>query len=292
MAVEGSGRVRTLIVDDEELGRRALRTHLAADEDVLIVGEAVSVTDARQKVSDLKPDLVFLDIEMPGGSGIELLHEMVDPMPYVIVVTAHPEFAVTAFALQAVDYLVKPVQGPRLAGSVLRAKRRIIESRAAQLTQQLFGAGWTLPGVATAAMPHAAETPRTTGVPVTSYPDQLKLRVRRRLMTLDVGEIIWIQGASQYSRVHSRRGEYLLARTLASLECELDPQRFFRIHRSAIVNVASVREVRSCGDGRYNIFLNGGKSLPLGRARRDILEKLLSGIGSRGDRGAAAERNS
>ena len=91
----------------------------------------------------------------------------------------------------------------------------------------------------------------------------------------------WIQGASQYSRVHTRSGEYLLSRTLASLECELDPKRFFRIHRSAIVNAAHVREVRSSGDGRYNIYLHGGLALPMGRARREILEKLLSGIGSK-----------
>ncbi|HXV40723.1 MAG TPA: LytTR family DNA-binding domain-containing protein [Steroidobacteraceae bacterium] len=272
MALNGNGRVRTLIVDDEELGRRALRTQLASDDEVLIVGEAASVTDARRKIAELKPDLVFLDIELPGGTGIELLHEMSEPAPYVIFVTAHPEFAVAAFALQAVDYLVKPVQAPRLAGSVLRAKQRISETRISGLARQLMGQmhGWS------------GETAPAARAAPTQYPEQLKLRVRRRLLTLDVGEIVWIQGASQYSRVHSRRGEYLLARTLASLECELDPARFFRIHRSAIVNVSYVREVRSCGDGRYNIHLQGGQTLPMGRARRDILESLLSGIAGKG----------
>ena len=113
------------------------------------------------------------------------------------------------------------------------------------------------------------------------YPDQLTIRVRRRMFSLDISDISWIQGASQYSRVHTKNGEYLLSRTLASLECELDPRRFFRIHRSAIVNAAHVREVRSSGDGRYNIYLHGGQALPMGRARREILEKLLSGIGSK-----------
>ena len=109
----------------------------------------------------------------------------------------------------------------------------------------------------------------------------MTIRIRRRMFSLEVNDISWIQGASQYSRVHTKSGEYLLSRTLASLECELDPKKFFRIHRSAIVNAAHVREVRSSGDGRYNIYLHGGQSLPMGRARREILEKLLSGIGSK-----------
>jgi len=117
--------------------------------------------------------------------------------------------------------------------------------------------------------------------PPTKYADQMTIRVRRRMFSLDISDISWIQGASQYSRVHTKNGEYLLSRTLASLECELDPRRFFRIHRSAIVNAAHVREVRSSGDGRYNIYLHGGQALPMGRARREILEKLLSGIGAK-----------
>jgi two-component system LytT family response regulator len=118
---------------------------------------------------------------------------------------------------------------------------------------------------------------------VPQYAKQMMIRIRRRVLSLDVSDISWIQGASQYSRVHTKSGEYLLSRTLASLECELDPKMFFRIHRSAIVNAAHVREVRSSGDGRYNIYLHGGLALPMGRARREILEKLLSGIGSKGN---------
>jgi two-component system LytT family response regulator len=119
---------------------------------------------------------------------------------------------------------------------------------------------------------------RAAHTPARQYAEQMTIRVRRRLFCLDVSDISWIQGASQYSRVHTRTGEYLLSRTLASLEGELDPKRFFRIHRSAIVNAAHVREVRSSGDGRYNIYLAGGQSLPMGRARREILEQLLNGI--------------
>jgi two-component system LytT family response regulator len=273
MAENGANRVRALIVDDEELGRRMLRALLATDEDVEVIGEAGSASEARRRITELKPDLIFMDIEMPGGNGIELIQELGEPLPYVIFVTAHPEFALPAFELQAVDYLVKPVERKRFAGSVLRAKRRISERRVAGLAMQLAGAvGMNGDG------PHGGAV---ASPPAALYPDQMTIRVRRRMFSLEISDISWIQGASQYSRVHTKKGEYLLSRSLASLESELDPRRFFRIHRSAIVNAAHVREVRSSGDGRYNIYLHGGQTLPMGRARREILEKLLSGIGRR-----------
>jgi len=273
MAENGTVRVRALIVDDEELGRRMLRSLLAPDDEIQVVGEAASADDARRKIADLQPDLVFMDIEMPGGNGIEVLQSLAEPSPYIIFVTAHPEFALPAFEVHAADYIVKPVQRQRFMGSVLRAKQRIAERRVARLARQIAGAV-TSNGQGNGA--HAADAP-----PPTKYADQMTIRVRRRMFSLDISDISWIQGASQYSRVHTKNGEYLLSRTLASLECELDPRKFFRIHRSAIVNAAHVREVRSSGDGRYNIYLHGGQALPMGRARREILEKLLSGIGSK-----------
>jgi two-component system LytT family response regulator len=272
MAENGANRVRALIVDDEELGRRMLRSLLSADEDVQVVGEAASAFEARRQIAEQQPDLVFMDIEMPGGSGLELLQQIGEPLPYVIFVTAHPEFALPAFEVHAADYLVKPVQRQRFVGSVLRAKQRIAERRVAGLARQIAGA---VGGNGASAA--RAEAP----VPAQKYADQMTIRVRRRMFSLEVNDISWIQGASQYSRVHTKSGEYLLSRTLASLECELDPGKFFRIHRSAIVNAAHVREVRSSGDGRYNIYLHGGQALPMGRARREILERLLSGIGGR-----------
>ena len=271
MATNGTNRVRALIVDDEELGRRVLRTLLASEDDVEVVGEAASASEARRKIAEQRPDLVFMDIEIPGGSGIEVVQQIEEPLPYVIFVTAHPEFALPAFELQAMDYLVKPVQRPRFAGSILRARQRIAERRVAGLAMQIMGAAGGMNG----------EKAAETVAPAARYADQMTIRIRRRMFSLEVSDISWIQGASQYSRVHTRSGEYLLSRTLASLECELDPKRFFRIHRSAIVNAAHVREVRSSGDGRYNIYLHGGLALPMGRARREILEKLLNGIGSK-----------
>jgi two-component system LytT family response regulator len=273
MAYTGTSRVRALIVDDDEVYRRTLRSLLAPDEDVEIVGEAGSAFEARRWIMELQPDLVFMDIEMPGGGG-ELLQDLQAPLPYVIVVAAHPEFAQRAFDLQASDFLVKPVQRQRFADSVQRARRRITERRVAEYAMQIAGAAIAL------------NDNRAIGAaaPFSPYPGQMTIRVRRRMYSIDVNDIAWIQGASQYSRLHTRSGEYLLSRTLASLECELDPRRFFRIHRSAIVNASYVREVRSRGDGCYNVYLHGGQALPMGRARREILHKLLGGIGSEENR--------
>lgn len=266
--------MRALIIDEDELSRRALRALLASDDDVEIVGEIASAVEARTRIEELQPDLVFMDIEMPGGGGIELLRGMREPLPYVIVVTGHPEMAPCAFDLQASDFLVRPVQRERLAGSLQRARRRIAERRVAQLAMQ----------IAEAAVALDHRTAMGTDASFDLYTDHLRIRVRRRMFSIDVGDIAWIQGASQYSRLHTRSGEHLVSRTLASLECELDPRRFFRIHRSAIVNAAHVREVRSRGDGCYNVYLHGGEALPMGRARREILHKLLGGIGSEGIR--------
>lgn len=270
MAANGSQSVQALIVDDEAHGRSVLWSLLEPEADIEITGEATNAPEAARMISEKRPDLVFLDIDMPGGNGIEMLRGLKEPVPYVIFVTAFPEFTLPAFELQAVDYLVKPVQRQRFASSVQRAKQRIVEHRMAGLAMQIAGAAHTMNGS------------RPLGVNSSRYPEQMTIRVRRRLVSLEMNDIAWIQGASQYSRVHTPNGEYLLSRTLASLECELDPKRFFRIHRSAIVNAAHVSEVRSHGDGRYNVHLNGGLALPMGRARREILEKLLSGVGHQG----------
>ena len=264
MAAQGGNKVRALIVDDEDLGRRVLRTLLAHDDDIEIVGEAGTASEAERQIAIQRPDLVFMDIEIPGGSGIEVLRKATQPLPYVIFVTAHPEFALPAFELEAVDYLVKPVQRPRFNGSVLRAKQRIVERRVAGLALQIAGATGKLNGT--------RDSDPSAGA---AYPDHLTIRVRRRLIALDIGDITWIQGASQYSRVHTRSGEYLLSRTLASLECELDPQRFFRIHRSAIVNVRKVKELHPHSNGEYFLILDNGAELKLSRSYKEVVARFL-----------------
>jgi two-component system LytT family response regulator len=269
-AMNSATLMRAVIADDEEIGRVVLRELLGREADVEIVGEAACAQDAARLIEKQRPDIAFMDIEMPGGNGVELLRGLEAPHPYVVFVTAHPEFSVPAFDVQAVDYLVKPVERKRFAASVKRARQRVAEHRMAGLAIQIVRTS------------RALNEEDARRMPAPPYSDYMAIRSRRQLFSVNVADIYWVQGASQYSRVHAKGGEYLLSRTLASLECELDPTRFFRIHRSAIVNAAHVREVRSCGDGRYTVQLVGGQMLPMGRARREILEKRLSGIAGSG----------
>jgi two-component system LytT family response regulator len=266
---EGRERVNTarvLIVEDEDIGRRLLRAMLASIDGLEIVGEAMNAGEARRKIADLRPDVVVMDIEIPGGNGIEVLRGL-ETSPQVIFVTGHPEFALASFEVQPVDFLTKPVQLQRFSESIQRAKRRVAERRVADLAMSIASAAEVI------------RTPPAAGGHSDVYCDQLPIRVRRRRFWLSVSDIAWIEGASQYSRVHAKGDEFLLSRSLSSLECELDPKRFFRVHRSAIVNATHVREIRSTGDGRYNVFLHGGQALPVGRSRREILSRLFAGIG-------------
>jgi len=265
MATNGTNRLRMVIVDGDEMMRRRLRALLESIEPVELLGEASTAPQAARCIEALRPDLVLLDVDLQGAAGIEALRTA--DAPCLVAMTAHPERALPAFELEAVDYLVKPVQRERLVTSLARARRRRAERRIAELALEIAGTAAAIHGPA----PVIADVG-------SRFPDQMTIRVRRRMFALPMEDIAWIEGASQYSRVHAKGGEYLLSRSLSSLECELDPTRFFRIHRSAIVNSAYVREVMSRGDGRYNVYLQGGEALPLGRARREMLHRLLGGI--------------
>ena len=271
---DGTG-LRVAIVDGDEDARRRLRALLESVEPLRAVQEAASPFEAARLIGESRPDLVLLDIDLPGAASIAPLRAA--DAPCVAVMTARPALALQGLELEAVDYLVRPIVRERLAACLARARRRLAERRIAALALEIAAAA---AAVARGAAPVRSSASR--------FPDQMTIRVRRRMFALAVADISWIEGASQYSRVHARSGEFLLSRSLSSLECELDPERFFRIHRSAIVNAAFVREVMSRGDGRYNVYLQGGVALPLGRARREVLGRLLGAKKSGGLAAAAS----
>jgi len=266
MAASDRDRLRVLVVDSDAGARQRLRTLLESLESLEAIEVAQTAPQAGQLVDTFRPDLVLLDIELPAAAAIAPLRR--GNWPCLVVMAARPERILPAFDLEALDCLVKPVQRERLAEALRRVRRRLAERRIAELALEIAGAAAVIRGDPPALRAGAAEL----------YPDQMTIRVRRRMFALPVADISWIEGASQYSRVHAKSGEFLLSRSLASLECELDPARFFRIHRSAIVNAACVREVMSRGDGRYNVYLHGGQALPLGRGRRETLHRLLGGM--------------
>jgi two-component system, LytTR family, response regulator len=270
MTVNGSKRLRVLVVDGDDVARRKLRLLMESFEQPVRVDDAASVPQAAAKLGEMAPDLVVLDLDLPGAPGIEILRAA--DAPCIVVTTAHPEQSLRTLDLDAVDCLVKPVERERLGIALRHARRRLAERRIAGLALEIAGA-------AAAIRDSAPSGAHGAGC----YADQMTIRVRRRMFALAVADIAWVEGASQYSRVHAKGGEFLLSRSLSSLESELDPARFFRIHRSTIVNADYVREVMSRGDGRYNVYLQGGEALSLGRGRKEVLRRLLSSLKAGGD---------
>ncbi len=250
-----SAPLRVLVVDDERLAREKVRRLLELEPDVTIVGECGSGAEAVSVLRSEKVDLVFLDIQMPGLSGFDVLREVgAEALPHVIFVTAHDEFAVQAFEVQALDYLLKPFDSARFREALSRVRKR----GAGELQQQV---------TALLAQIGARE----------AYAERMLVKGAGRLSFVRVDEIDWIEAADNYVRLHSGREEHLLRETMNGVESRLDPQRFVRVHRSAIVNVDAVKEIQPMFHGDYEVLLRTGKLVPVGRNYREKLLRTLGG---------------
>jgi len=241
--------IRTLLVDDEALARRGVRQLLAAHADVEIVGECRDGQSAIAALEGLAPDLVFLDIQMPECDGFTALRTWAEThggaaLPLTVFLTAYEEFALDAFDVEAVDYLVKPVSEQRFEEAMRRVRRRLVRP-----TDATHGAA------------------RTDDEPSSARQLVVATASGQRIVMLD--EIDWIAANDYYVTVHVAGRRYLLRESLASLEGRLDPTRFVRVHRSAMVNIARVREVRSTGVDV--VVLQDGTKLPVSRRRRAAL---------------------
>jgi len=250
-----SRTLRALIVDDERLAREKLRRLLEAEPDVQIVGECASGAEAVEGVKEHAPDLIFLDIQMPGLSGFDVLREIgPEAVGHVVFVTAHDEFAVRAFDVQALDYLLKPFDAPRFRDTLNRVRKRSageLQEKMASLLEQL-----------------ATRSP---------YAERLLVKGAGRMSFVRVDEIDWIEAADNYVRLHAGREEHLLRETMNGIETRLDPQRFIRVHRSALVNIDAVKEVQPLFHGDYEVLLRMGASVAVGRNYREKLMKALGG---------------
>jgi len=250
-----SRTLRALIVDDERLAREKLRRLLEAEPDVQIVGECASGAEAVEGVKEHAPDLIFLDIQMPGLSGFDVLREIgPEAVGHVVFVTAHDEFAVRAFDVQALDYLLKPFDAPRFRDALNRVRKRSageLQEKMASLLEQL-----------------ATRSP---------YAERLLVKGAGRMSFVRVDEIDWIEAADNYVRLHAGREEHLLRETMNGIETRLDPQRFIRVHRSALVNIDAVKEVQPLFHGDYEVLLRMGASVAVGRNYREKLMKALGG---------------
>lgn len=254
--------MRVVIVDDEPLARRGIRQLLAGHGDVEVAGEARNGREAVRVLNALAPDLVFLDVQMPEIDGFAVLRQLtVDPLPAIIFVTAFDTFAVQAFESHALDYLVKPVHEARFQDALSRARERLQSQEAVALSRRLSSllAGGDIASASTGPAPTAAPAPARRLVIGTGGSD----------LILDTAEIDWIEAEDYYIAIHAHGKRHLVRESLASLETRLDRLQFVRVHRSAIVNLAQVREIRTQAIGDSMVVLRDGTQLPLSRRRRE-----------------------
>ncbi len=243
--------LRVLVVDDERPARRKVVSHLGAHADTEVVGEAGDGIAAVAAIARLRPDLVFLDVQMPGADGFDVVTAVgLDVMPAVVFVTAFEEHAVRAFDVGAVDYLLKPFDARRFETAFQRARQRLGRD----------GAG------------NGDRMRRLLGAVHSGRPlERLFVSERDRAYWLTLADVTHLSAEGNYVRVHTPAAEPLLRETLAGLEARLDPRRFVRIHRSGIVALAAIAELRPSSHGDYVVVLNSGVRLRLSRRYRSRL---------------------
>jgi two-component system LytT family response regulator len=272
-------KLRVAIIDDEPLAREGIRLLLAGDPEVEVVAEAGSGFDAVSMLRRLRPDLVFLDVHMPEMNGFEVMAALApDEVPAVIFVTAFDRYAIRAFEVHALDYLLKPFDDDRFFEAVRRAKDQLRLSRVSDLSQRLISllATYEAKGAASEARPSRpeAEGGEAAGADAEKYLTRIAIKDIGRVVFLSVEEIDWIEAADYYVQIHVGGRSYLHRESMNSLEGRLDPARFMRIHRSAIVNRDRVKELRSQGRRDLVVVLAGGAELKVARSHRDKLHAL------------------
>ena len=252
--------IRTLIVDDEPAARDGMRHLLAADPEIVLAGECSNGREAAAAIRDTAPDLVFLDVQMPGLDGFGVLREVgVERAPAVVFVTAFDQYALRAFDVHALDYLLKPFTDDRFRQSLERAKQLVRQGRLGDLSRKLA-----------ALLDHDEPAPARP-----RYLDRLVVKSGGKVTLLPVGEIEWIDAEGDYVRIHVGKTWHLLRETMKNLEDQLDSARFVRIHRSTIVNLEKVKELQPFFRGEYVVVLHNGTTLKLSRGYRDNLEARL-----------------
>jgi two-component system LytT family response regulator len=267
-------RLRALIVDDEALARRGLEIRLAAHPDIEIVGESTCGREALEAVRALKPDVIFLDIQMPGLSGFDVLAELQPhELPIIVFVTAYDMYAIRAFEARAIDYLLKPVEDERLATALEHVRKAAASRVAVSERDQLIELLASIRGSGEFA-PHE-DPPQTAGTP-TRAQTFLPIRTGREVVRVQMTAIDWIDAAGDYLCVHAEGATHILRGTMKEKEELLDPAIFQRVHRSTIVNLNRVASLRAHMNGEYFLKLTGGQELKLSRSYRDKLEHFLA----------------
>lgn len=260
---QSSSGIRTIIIDDEPLGREGVRILLSRDPAFFIVAESANAAEALEAVHNHKPDLIFLDISMPGKNGFDLLKEIPKGgMPLVIFVTAHDQYAIPAFEVHALDYLLKPVSETRFASTLERVKSYIADRRQVEVSGRLVSLLDQL---------QLAADRKTAG----GYLERFAVRTGDSIAFVQAPEVDWIAATDYYATLHCGKKSHLIRETIKDLETKLDPNKFIRVHRSTIVRIDRIKELKRQLDGGYEIVLADATRLKLSRSYLTAIQGLL-----------------
>ena len=263
--------IRTILVDDEPLATQGLQLRLQAFEDVEVVATAANGREAIRQIKTHKPDLVFLDIQMPGFDGFSVIQGLMDVEPPLFVfVTAYGEHALRAFDAQAVDYLMKPVDEDRLAATMDRVRQRLSEKRSAEESERLKEALAEHAPEAAEEMADGAEAPAAN-----RFEKMINIKDQGQIFRVDVDTIERIDAAGDYMCIQTGENTLILRETMKDLEKRLDPRRFQRVHRSTIVNLDLVKQVKPHTNGECFLVLDSGAQVKVSRSYRDVVARFV-----------------
>lgn len=271
-------KIRTVVVDDEPLARRGLVVRLAQFEHIEMIAECANGRDALEVILQQKPDLVFLDIQMPGLNGFDVLrkvNQQSEHMPLVVFVTAYDQYAIRAFEVRALDYLLKPVDEDRLAQALQRIDQELAEQKDKAQQSKLVDLVAEITGEdCDEILQRLADGQAITSE---SYPEHIAIKESGEITRVAINAIEWVDAAGDYMCIHASNETHILRRTMKELERELNPKNFQRIHRSAIVNLNQVEKLCSRQNGEYHLVLHNGEELKVSRSYKDKIKQLILG---------------
>jgi two-component system LytT family response regulator len=267
-------KIRALLVDDEPLALRGLKLRLQSFPELEVVGECANGREAVKEIKAKSPDLVFLDIQMPGLDGFGVVRAMIGaPAPLFIFVTAYDKYAIDAFEANALDYLVKPVEEERLNDALHRAREALRNKVAANRESKLIEMLASLSDDDRDRIKELINDPDWTEKQ--RYSERLSFKDGSKVVMLNADEIEWIDAAGDYMCIHAGGKTHIIRETMKALQTRLDPARFQRVHRSAIVNIDKVKELHPHSNGEYFLILDNGSELKLSRSYKDVVARFL-----------------
>lgn len=267
-------KIRTLLVDDEPLALRGLELRLKEHNDIDIIGSCSNGRDAIKKIRAERPALVFLDIQMPGIDGFSVIKALAkEELPLIIFATAFDQFAIKAFEAHAQDYLLKPIDEARLQESLIKIRTLIQERITIEQNAKLIDLIRSMDNPPTLALSEIINSQDLLNE--NHYEQHLNIKDRGQINIVPVDKIQWIDAAGDYMCLHTEDKTHILRETMKNMEKRLNPELFQRVHRSTIVNISKIKELKPVSGGKYRLILEGGSELFVSRNYRDILAKFL-----------------